>query len=115
MRIIGATLTPFADSFKGSPFEGYYTTEKEKVRMAVNAWIRGSGGFDGVIDFDQVVKDPSRPTYIQAAYDKGDYLHPQDVRGAAGDRARRANVGLLGFRIMVPPQPETDPNASSCR
>jgi lysophospholipase L1-like esterase len=78
MRIIGATLTPFADSFKGSPFEGYYTADKEKVRVAVNTWIRSSGAFDGVIDFDQVVKDPSRPTYIQAAYDKGDHLHPQD-------------------------------------
>jgi lysophospholipase L1-like esterase len=78
MRIIGATLTPFADSFQGSPFEGYYTADKEKVRVAVNTWIRSSGAFDGVIDFDQVVKDPSRPTYIQAAYDKGDHLHPQD-------------------------------------
>jgi lysophospholipase L1-like esterase len=78
MRIIGATLTPFADSFKGSPFEGYYTADKDKVRVAVNTWIRSSGAFDGVIDFDQVVKDPSRPTYIQAAYDKGDHLHPQD-------------------------------------
>jgi lysophospholipase L1-like esterase len=78
MRIIGATLTPFADSFKGSPFEGYYTADKEKVRVAVNTWIRSNGAFDGVIDFDQVVKDPSRPTYIQAAYDKGDHLHPQD-------------------------------------
>ena len=78
MRIIGATLTPFADSFKGSPFEGYYTADKEKVRVAVNTWIRSSGAFDGVIDFDEVVKDPNRPTYILAAYDKGDHLHPQD-------------------------------------
>ena len=78
MRIVGATLTPFADSFKGSPFEGYYTADKEKVRVAVNTWIRSSGAFDGVIDFDEVVKDPNRPTYILAAYDKGDHLHPQD-------------------------------------
>ena len=61
-----------------SPFEGYYTADKEKVRVAVNTWIRSKGAFDGVIDFDQVVKDPSRPTYIQAAYDKGNHLHPQD-------------------------------------
>ena len=78
MRIIGATLTPFADAFKGSPFEGYYTADKEKVRVAVNTWIRSSGAFDGVIDFDQVVKDPKSPTHIQATYDKGDHLHPQD-------------------------------------
>jgi hypothetical protein len=64
-------LTPFADSFKGSPFEGYYTADKEKVRVAVNTWIRSSGVFDGVIDFDEVVKDPKSPTHILAAYDKG--------------------------------------------
>jgi lysophospholipase L1-like esterase len=78
MRIIGATLTPFADSFKGSPFEGYYSADKEKVRVVVNTWIRSSGAFDGVIDFDEVVKDPKSPTHILAAYDKGDHLHPQD-------------------------------------
>jgi lysophospholipase L1-like esterase len=48
------------------------------VRVDVNTWIRSSGAFDGVIDFDKVVKDPNRPNYILAAYDKGDHLHPQD-------------------------------------
>ena len=49
MRIIGATLTPFEDTFKGTPLEGYYNTDKEKKRQAVNEWIRTSGAFDGVI------------------------------------------------------------------
>jgi hypothetical protein len=88
--IIGATLTPFAHSFKGSPFEGYYTTDKEKVRVAVNTWIRSSGDFDGVIDFDEVAKDPRRPTYIQAAYDTGDHLHPQDD----GNKAMADSIDL---------------------
>ena len=78
MRIIGATLTPFADSFKGSPFEGYYNTDKEQKRQAVNQWIRSSGAFDGVIDFDAVARDPNHPAHIQAAFDSGDHLHPQD-------------------------------------
>lgn len=58
MRIIGATLTPFAVAFKGTPLEGYYNEDKEAKRVAVNEWIRNSGAFDGVIDFDAVVRDP---------------------------------------------------------
>jgi lysophospholipase L1-like esterase len=76
LRIIGVTLTPFGDSFQGTPFEGYYSEAKEKIRSAVNAWIRNSGEFDVVIDFDKVVRDPAKPTHIQAQYDKGDHLHP---------------------------------------
>jgi lysophospholipase L1-like esterase len=52
MRIIGATLTPFAVAFKGTPLEGYYNADKEAKRVALNEWIRHSGAFDGVIDFD---------------------------------------------------------------
>jgi lysophospholipase L1-like esterase len=78
MRIIGATLTPFEDTFKGTPIEGYYNAEKEQKRQAVNKWIRSGGAFDGVIDFDAATRDPERPTHILAAYDCGDHLHPQD-------------------------------------
>jgi lysophospholipase L1-like esterase len=78
MRIIGATLTPFEDTFKGKAFEGYYNTDKEKKRQAVNEWIRTSGEFDGVIDFDAVTRDPNRPAHILATFDSGDHLHPQD-------------------------------------
>ena len=78
MRIIGATLTPFEDTFKGTPIEGYYNTDKEQKRQAVNQWIRSSGAFDGVIDFDAVTRDPNRPAHILAAFDSGDHLHPQD-------------------------------------
>jgi lysophospholipase L1-like esterase len=78
MRIIGATLTPFEDTFKGKPIEGYYNADKEQKRQAVNRWIRSSGAFDGVIDFDAVTRDPNRPTHILVAFDSGDHLHPQD-------------------------------------
>jgi lysophospholipase L1-like esterase len=90
MRIIGATLTPFEDTFKGTPIEGYYNTDKEQKREAVNQWIRSSGAFDGVIDFDAVARDPNRPTHIQAAYDSGDHLHPQD----AGYKAMADSIDL---------------------
>src|SRR5262249_10958750 len=79
VRPICVTLTPFEDSFKGTPFEGYYTTDKEKIRVAVNDWIRKGGQFDGVIDFDAVVRDPDHPARILAAYDHGDHLHPNDA------------------------------------
>ena len=90
MRIIGATLTPFEDTFKGSPLAGYYNAAKEQKRQAVNKWIRESGAFDGVIDFDAVVRDPARPTFIQAAFDSGDHLHPND----AGYKAMADSIDL---------------------
>jgi lysophospholipase L1-like esterase len=78
MRIIGATLTPFEDTFKGGPLEGYYNKDKEQKRQTVNQWIRTSGAFDGVIDFDAVTRDPNHPAHILPAFDSGDHLHPQD-------------------------------------
>lgn len=83
IKVHGATLTPFL----GSPFPGYATTEKEKVRQAVNAWIRTSGAFDGVIDFDAVVRDPAKPEHILPSYDCGDKLHPSDAGYAAMAKA----------------------------
>ena len=56
----------------------------------MNKWIRESGAFDGVIDFDIVVRDPNRPSYIQAAYDSGDHLHPND----AGYKAMAESIDL---------------------
>jgi len=90
MRIIGATLTPFGDAFAGSPFDGYYTPDKEKIRLAVNEFIRSGGEFDGVIDFDKVVVDPDKPGHIKAAFDKGDHLHPNK----AGYEAMAAAIDL---------------------
>ena len=79
VRIIGATLTPFEDTFHGTPLYGYYDEEKEKKREAVNDWIRHSGAFDGVIDFDAATRDAADPKHIRADYDSGDHLHPQDT------------------------------------
>jgi lysophospholipase L1-like esterase len=82
MKIIGATLTPFGGAFDGTPFKGYYTPEKEKLRLALNDFIR-SGAFDGVIDFDKIIVDPQKPGYSQAKYDRGDHLHPNPAGYAA--------------------------------
>ena len=67
--VFGATLTPFEG------FDPYYTPESEKERQRVNAWIRTSGRFDGVIDFDTVTRDPERPTRLSPKADVGDHLH----------------------------------------
>lgn len=75
IRIIGATLTPYA----GTIFPGYFTEEGEAERQAINDWIRESGSFDGVIDFDAVVRDPARPDHVLEKYDFGDHLHPNDA------------------------------------
>lgn len=75
IRMIGATLTPYADTV----FPGYFSEDGEAKRKAVNEWIRTGGGFDGVIDFDAVVRDPAKPDHILAEYDFGDHLHPNDA------------------------------------
>ncbi len=67
LLIYGATITPF----KGN---GYYSTEHEAVRDAVNDWIRTSGEFDGVIDFDRAVRDPADEDQLNPAY-QYEWLH----------------------------------------
>jgi lysophospholipase L1-like esterase len=94
-KIIGATLTPFENTFEGGPLEDYYNPEKELKRQAVNEWIRNGGGFDAVIDFDKAVADPAKPKHIQAAFDSGDHLHPNDAGYEA--MANAVDLSLLGI------------------
>lgn len=79
LKIYGATLTPFEDA----TYPGYYTPQKEVEREAVNDWLRGANPFDAVIDFDQVLRDPTHPTRLLPLYDSGDHLHPNDAGYAA--------------------------------
>jgi lysophospholipase L1-like esterase len=87
LKIAGGTLTPFQGSF-------YYSAAGEAKREAVNHWIRTSGAFDGVIDFDAAVRDPASPLRMLPAYDSGDHLHPND----AGYQAMADTVDLGLFR-----------------
>jgi lysophospholipase L1-like esterase len=86
----GGTLTPF----EGTIFPGYYSASKEAIRVAVNNWIRTSGEFDAVIDFEAAVRDPAHPTRMLPAFDSGDHLHPND----AGMQAMANAIPLQIFR-----------------
>ncbi|KAI7158681.1 extracellular GDSL-like lipase/acylhydrolase [Hortaea werneckii] len=81
----GATITPF-----GAPnttIQSYATPERLATRRRVNDWIRNSGRFDAVIDFDAVVRDPENPERLAPRYDSGDFLHPNEAGYHAMARA----------------------------
>jgi lysophospholipase L1-like esterase len=76
IAILAGTLTPFEDAH-------YYTPEGEVLRQSVNRWIRASGAFDGVIDFDAVLRDPTHPARANPELTLADHLHPNDAGHAA--------------------------------
>jgi lysophospholipase L1-like esterase len=71
LKVYGATITP---SKKAS----YYTPYRDAARNMVNDWIRNSGRYDGVIDFDKAIRDPNDPATILAEA-QSDYLHPNEL------------------------------------
>ena len=87
VRIIGATLTPFEGS-------GYFSDEAEQTRLAINTWIRESGEFDGVIDFDLAVRDSTMTSRMKNGYhEEDDWLHPNE----SGYRQMADSVDLMLF------------------
>ena len=72
LRVYGATVTPFG----GSQYDG---VEREAARQVVNQWIRTSGAFDAVIDFEAILRDPDQPTRLLPSADSGDHLHPNEA------------------------------------
>lgn len=71
--LFAATITPFS----GDPtIQPYSDPRREVTRQRVNAFIRTSGVFDAVIDFDKVVADPANPSQLNPKFDSGDFLHP---------------------------------------
>lgn len=79
VRVIGATLLPFEGALQGTPFEGHFSPQKERIRQTVNQWIRSAGAFDAVVDLDAVLRDPQHPARLRPVYDSGDHLHPGDA------------------------------------
>lgn len=90
VRVTAGTLPPFEGALAGTPYAGHYSPEKERLRQQLNQWIRTAGAFDAVVDFDAVLRDPSNPRRLRAAYDSGDHLHPGD----AGYRAMAEAIDI---------------------
>ncbi len=78
------------------PFKGakYASDDKDKVRLAVNDWLRTPGNVDGVIGFKDAVADPADPSQLNPKLERGDHLHPNDD----GERAMGNAIDLELFK-----------------
>ena len=86
IQVIGCTLTPYQGA-------GYASEAGETIRSAFNKWIRTSGAFDAVVDFDQATRDSVSPLQFKAPFNNTDHLHPND----AGYKAMADSVSLSLF------------------
>ena len=86
LKIYGATIAPYEGA-------AYYSSEGEAVRQSINAWIRSSGEFDAVLDFDAELRDPKQPSRMAESMHSGDFLHGSD----AGYRAVADSIDLALF------------------
>ena len=87
IKVIAATIAPYEGA-------SYWSAEGEAQRQAINTWMRQSGEFDGVLDFDAVLRDPAHPTRIADGLHMGDHLHGSD----AGYEAVGQSINLKLFR-----------------
>jgi lysophospholipase L1-like esterase len=90
IKVIGCTILPY----EGAP---YFREEGETIRQKVNEWIRTSGVYDAVVDFDVATRDPSNPRRLRPEFDPGDHLHPND----AGYRAMAESIDLRIFNSQA--------------
>ncbi|MCA1856214.1 SGNH/GDSL hydrolase family protein [Massilia oculi] len=90
LAALGATLPPMLGFV-------YYTAAREAARQQVNAWLRSSGEFDALVDWDAVLRDPAAPTRLRSAYNSRDWLHPND----AGYQALAAAVPLATLSTLL--------------
>lgn len=86
LKVYGATISQLGNT-------DYWSYFHEAARQAVNEWIRTSGKFDGVIDFDAVLADPADPTKMNPSY-QFDWLHPNP----AGYKA----MGETAAKVLFP-------------
>jgi lysophospholipase L1-like esterase len=86
IKAYGATILPCEGSF-------YFNPKLEAARQEVNAWVRGSGRFDAVIDFDAATRDPQKPSRLSAVADGGDHLHP-------GPKGYQIMAGVVDLKLF---------------
>lgn len=94
IRLIGATLPPFEGALSGTTLEDYYHKDKDTLRNEVNQWIRESGAFDAIVDFDAVLRDPEHTARLNPTFDSGDHLHP-------GDEGNRAMAEAIDLDVLL--------------
>ncbi len=84
IRFVVTTLGPYEGfaSTPGAPADEW-TPAKEATRNAVNDYLRGTHEFDGLIDFDLLLRDPANPSRLRAEFDSGDHIHPNDAGNQA--------------------------------
>ncbi|QTC92304.1 SGNH/GDSL hydrolase family protein [Brevundimonas goettingensis] len=76
LKVVVSTIPPFEDA-------NYFTASGEAIRQSVNQWIRTTPDIDARLDYDAILRDPTRPTKLRAEYQSGDWLHPSDAGYAA--------------------------------
>ena len=86
IRVVGATLT----SALGSSSAAHGSPEQDAKRKAFNDFIRTSGTFDSVIDFDKAVID------AQSGGLKPEFI-PESTTGGPGDKLHPNRTGYLAM------------------
>jgi lysophospholipase L1-like esterase len=86
IKVIGCTLTPYGGA-------GYASEAGETIRGALNSFIRTSGTFDAVVDFDKATQDSDNPKQFRTGFNNTDHLHPND----AGYQAMADSIDLSLF------------------
>ena len=94
LEVLLGTLGPFEGALPEFPKGGYYTPQKERVRQAVNEWIRSGDAGVAVVDFDRLLSDPDRPVRLLEAFDSGDHIHPND-------RGYRAMAEAVDLQTLI--------------
>lgn len=93
LKVYGGTLIPFVGCDSTGRTQ-YNSPQKDELRRSINQWIRSSGAFDAVIDFEAAMQAPFVPGAMNPQYDSGDHIHPNND----GYRAMADSVDWLLFR-----------------
>jgi hypothetical protein len=91
LTILGCTISPMGGN---TSLPGFDTPAHEAARGALNQWIRTSGAFDGVVDADLALRDPSQPTRCGHAATSA-----SDPEGGCCTRSRKKELPLANRRL----------------
>ena len=90
IRLIGATVT----SALGSTSAAHGFVEQDAKRKSLNEFIRHSGVFDAVLDFDKAILDP------QTGGMRAEFI-PDNTVGGPGDKLHPNRLGYLAMGMSI--------------